>query len=89
MKTEFTVECGICEKRYENHVGSTPCCGAVSLIVENGKVTQKASIYVSDKDIQEGVQMVQDKIAEAEMIDHRNWMLEESKRNPSKTKINN
>lgn len=77
---QFTVECGVCEQRYENHVGSTPCCGALALIVENGKVTTKASIYVSDKEIQDGVKMVNDKIAEAEMTGHRNWMIDKSKK---------
>lgn len=74
-------ECNVCEKRYTNHVGSTPCCGSIAWVVENGKATTKASIYVSGKEIQEGVQMVTDKIAEAEITDHRNWMIEQSKKN--------
>lgn len=79
MKKQFTVQCGVCEKRYENHVGSTPCCGALAMIVENGKVTTRASIFVLDQEIEDGVQMVTDKIAEAEITNHRAWMIDKSK----------
>lgn len=33
-KTWIT-ECDVCGQRYENGVGSTPCCGAMQHIVEN------------------------------------------------------
>lgn len=26
----FTVECDVCGQRYENHAGSTPCCGSIA-----------------------------------------------------------
>lgn len=29
----FTVECNVCGQRYENHAGSTPCCGSIAYLV--------------------------------------------------------
>ena len=31
---EWVVECEACGSKYQNHVGSTPCCGALARIVE-------------------------------------------------------
>lgn len=42
-----TVECKTCGNRYENWVGSTPCCGSIALLVENGKVTDKMALFAS------------------------------------------
>jgi len=43
---DFIVECSVCRQRYENHIGSTQCCGALAYVVENGEVTKGAVIYV-------------------------------------------
>jgi len=45
-KKEFTVECKICGRRYNNWAGSTPCCGSIAFIVENNQVTDKIVIYM-------------------------------------------
>jgi len=44
-KKKFTVECKVCGKRYNNLVGSTPCCGSIAFIVEDNKVTDRIVIY--------------------------------------------
>lgn len=41
----FYAQCRCCGQRYENWIGSTPCCGSVSFLVENDQVTSKALIY--------------------------------------------
>lgn len=43
---DFWVECNVCKTQLKNHVGSTPCCGSIAYIVENGKKTNKVALYV-------------------------------------------
>ena len=45
--TDFWVECNICKQQFKNWVGSTPCCGSIAFIVENGKTTNKLSLFAS------------------------------------------
>lgn len=44
---DFVVQCNVCGQRYENWSGSTPCCGSIAYIVEDGVVTDKFSMYVN------------------------------------------
>jgi len=44
---DFWVECNVCKTQLKNHVGSTPCCGSISWLVENNKPTNKISIFAS------------------------------------------
>jgi hypothetical protein len=46
----ITVECSVCKQHLINHVGSTPCCGALAYLVEYGKVTNDAILFSVDKD---------------------------------------
>lgn len=42
----YTVECNVCGQRYENHAGSTPCCGSIAYIVgEDGEKTKGFVLY--------------------------------------------
>lgn len=41
------VECAVCTKRYENWIGSTPCCGSIAYLVVEGVVTTQMPIYAS------------------------------------------
>lgn len=43
----FEVECDVCGQRYNNHVGSTECCGSIAYMVENGEKTKKFSLFAS------------------------------------------
>lgn len=47
QKADFIVQCGCCENRYHNWTGSTPCCGSIAYIVEDGKVTNKLALFAS------------------------------------------
>ena len=43
----YTVECNVCGQRYENHAGSTPCCGSIAFIVgDDGEKTKEFVVYV-------------------------------------------
>ena len=46
-KEEFTVECNVCKQRYNNWVGSTPCCGSIAYRVdrETGEVSDKFLLH--------------------------------------------
>lgn len=44
---EFWVECNVCKTQYKNHAGSTPCCGSIAYVVEDGKTTEKIMIHVA------------------------------------------
>lgn len=46
-KKDFWVECNVCKAQLKNHVGSTPCCGSIAWIVEDGKPTKKVSLFTS------------------------------------------
>jgi len=46
LQQDFGVSCSICGQIYSNHVGSTPCCGALANLIEDGKVTDKVTLFV-------------------------------------------
>jgi len=46
-ENDFWVECNVCKSQHKNWVGSTPCCGSIAYIVENGKTTNKLSLFAS------------------------------------------
>jgi hypothetical protein len=46
----ITVECSVCGHHLINHAGSTPCCGALAYLVEDGKVTNDAVLFSVVKD---------------------------------------
>lgn len=46
MEENFYVRCNCCGTEYENWSGSTPCCGSIAYIVEDGKVTDNISLFV-------------------------------------------
>ncbi len=54
LEKPFVVECNVCKKQYDNWVGSTPCCGSIAYIIEDGIVTGKASMwgFVDEKPVQ-------------------------------------
>lgn len=41
----ITVECSVCNKHLVNHIGSTPCCGAIAYSIEDGKVTNDIFLF--------------------------------------------
>lgn len=42
----FTVECNVCKQRYDNWVGSTPCCGSLAFKVkEDGSVSKEIELF--------------------------------------------
>lgn len=41
------VECSVCKQHLKNWTGSTPCCGAIGYVVENGETTSKVSLFAS------------------------------------------
>ena len=45
MEKSFVVECNVCGRRYENWTGSTPCCGSIAWVIEDGKATNKLSLF--------------------------------------------
>ena len=45
--SDFIVECNVCKLHYENWTGSTPCCGSIAYLVEDGKATTKISLFTS------------------------------------------
>ena len=42
---DFTVECNVCKQHYINWRGSTPCCGSLAYLVENGVVSKKDNLF--------------------------------------------
>lgn len=44
---DFTVKCNACGLKYENWTGSTPCCGSIAFMVQDGQVTKKISLFAS------------------------------------------
>ena len=46
-ETEFWVECNVCKQQLKNWTGSTPCCGSIAYLIENGKATNKISLFAS------------------------------------------
>lgn len=45
--TDFWVECNVCKTHLKNWTGSTPCCGSIAWLVEDGKPTKKTSLFTS------------------------------------------
>ena len=43
----FWVECNVCKTQLKNWTGSTPCCGSIAWMVEDGKPTKKLSLFAS------------------------------------------
>lgn len=43
----FWVECNVCKQHLKNWTGSTPCCGSIALLVENGEASTKLSLFAS------------------------------------------
>ena len=41
----FTVECNVCKQRYNNWTRSTPCCGSIAYLVEDGIVSKKVNLF--------------------------------------------
>jgi hypothetical protein len=46
-KEEFWVEFNVCKRSLKNWTGSTPCCGSIAWVVEEGKPTKKLSLFAS------------------------------------------
>ena len=46
-ENDFWVECNVCKTQLKNWIGSTPCCGSIAFMVEDGKVTEKLSLFAS------------------------------------------
>lgn len=44
-QNDFWVQCNVCKTEYKNWTGSTPCCGSIAWLVEEGKPTNKISIF--------------------------------------------
>ena len=47
VTNDFWVECAVCHQQLKNWTGSTPCCGSIAYIVEDGKTTDKLSLFAS------------------------------------------
>ena len=45
--SDFWVECNVCKQRLKNWTGSTPCCGSIAYVVEDGKATTKINLFAS------------------------------------------
>ena len=45
--SDFWVECNVCKQQLKNWTGSTPCCGSIAWLVEDGKPTKKLSLFAS------------------------------------------
>ena len=51
LQTPYTVECNVCKQRYENWVGSTPCCGSIAyLLSPDGEKTESFMVYTLKQD---------------------------------------
>lgn len=46
-ENDFWVECNVCKTQLKNWTGSTPCCGSIAYLVENGKATKNISLFAS------------------------------------------
>jgi hypothetical protein len=44
MKDDFWVECNVCKQQLKNWTGSTPCCGSIAWVIEDGNVTNKTNL---------------------------------------------
>jgi hypothetical protein len=50
VNEEFLVECAGCKQQLKNWVGSTPCCGALAYVLEDGKRTNIVKLFASIND---------------------------------------
>lgn len=48
--SDFWVECNVCKQHLKNWTGSTPCCGSIAYMVEDGKATTKINLFASKGD---------------------------------------
>lgn len=49
----YIVECATCGRKIENWVGSTPCCGSISYLVDEcGNTTKKVPLFMKDEDLE-------------------------------------
>lgn len=47
LPEEYLAECNVCGQRYQNHAGSTPCCGSIAFVVDDdGQKTESIPLYV-------------------------------------------
>lgn len=44
---DFWVECNVCKNHLKNWTGSTPCCGSIAWLIEDGKPTTKLNLFAS------------------------------------------
>lgn len=44
-KEDFWVECNVCKDWLLNWVGSTPCCGSISWLIEDDKPVEKVVLF--------------------------------------------
>lgn len=47
---DFWVKCNVCKQHLLNWTGSTPCCGSIAYLVENGIETNKISLFAQIND---------------------------------------
>lgn len=53
LKIDRIMQCNVCGTRYENHIGSTPCCGAIAYILDDqGNKTRDFRVYSSYGEMQ-------------------------------------
>lgn len=45
--SDYWVECNVCKQQLKNWTGSTPCCGSIAWLVEDGKPTTKINLFAS------------------------------------------
>lgn len=48
---KFRVACDVCGQIYEDHAGSTPCCGSIAYVLDDkGEKTESVVLYVGKPD---------------------------------------
>jgi len=52
MEVDFIVECNVCKTQYKNHAGSTPCCGSIAYLVEDGESTSTIKVWAKSNNEQ-------------------------------------
>ena len=50
MKEDFIVECNVCKTQYKNHAGSTPCCGSIAYLVEDGELISTIKVWAKSNE---------------------------------------
>ena len=46
-EVRFWVQCAVCKTQYANWVGSTPCCGSIAYLMDDGKPTKNITLFGS------------------------------------------